>query len=294
MKVKEVLKRFKKVFVKRKYKDVLFRFVFRDKKELLQLYNAINETNYDNPEDLTITTMEDVIYVGMKNDLSFIIANDMNLYEHQSTVDENMPLRGFLYFARMYESYIATHNINHHQKTRISLPFPRFIVFYNGEKDIPEVLEMRLSDSFEKKEEKPALECIARFLNINYGHNQALLNSCKRLHDYSYFVDCVRKYLKERLSLKEALECAIDECIQQDILRDVLVKHRTEVEGMFLTTFDKKMYEEAMKMDGRKEEQENTERERQRADKEKERADKLEIENQKLREQLASLENNKV
>ena len=94
MKLQEVLATFKRIFVKRKYKDILFRFVFREKSEILQLYNAINQTNYTNPDDLVITTMEDVIYVGMKNDLSFIIANDMNLYEHQSTINENMPLRG--------------------------------------------------------------------------------------------------------------------------------------------------------------------------------------------------------
>ena len=108
MKVREVLATFKHIFVKRKYKDILFRYVFRDKKEILQLYNAINQTNHTNENDLVITTMEDVIYIGMKNDLSFIIMNEMNLYEHQSTLNENMPLRGFLYFARLYESYIET------------------------------------------------------------------------------------------------------------------------------------------------------------------------------------------
>lgn len=141
------------------------------------------------------------------------------------------------------------------------------------------------------------------FININYGHNQELLNSCKNLHDYSYFIECVRKYLKEGFPLKVALDLAIDECIEKDILREILVKHRAEVKGMFLTTFDKKMYEEAMKMDGRKEEQENTERERrradqaeeradkekERADKEKERADKAEEENKKLKEKLERL-----
>lgn len=98
MKVKEVLATFKRVFVKRKYKDILFRYVFREKREILQLYNAINQTNYTNEDELIVTTMEDVIYIGMKNDLSFVIANEMNLYEHQSTVNENMPLRGLVYF----------------------------------------------------------------------------------------------------------------------------------------------------------------------------------------------------
>lgn len=164
MKLQEVLTTLRRVFVKRKYKDILFRFLFRDAKDLLQLYNAINGTNYSNPEGLTITTMEDVIYVGMKNDLSFIIANEMNLYEHQSTIDKNIPLRGLLYFAKMYESYIESNNINRHQKTRIKLPFPRFIVFYNGETEMSETMEMKLSESFGEKDEVPAVECIANLL----------------------------------------------------------------------------------------------------------------------------------
>ena len=253
MKVKEVLARFKRIFVKRKYKDILFRYVFRDKKEILQLYNAINRTNYSNADDLVITTMEDVIYIGMKNDLSFIIVNELNLYEHQSTINENMPLRGFLYFAKMYESYVEMHGMNRYQKLRLKLPFPRFIVFYNGEQEVPEVFEMRLSESFDKKDEEPALECIAKIININYGHNEELLNSCKRLHDYSYFVARVREYAKQGYGQKEAIVHTVDECIEKEILDDVLIKHRAEVEDMFLTKFDKKMYEEALRIDAREE-----------------------------------------
>ena len=119
MKVKEVLIRVKQKFVKRKYKDVLFCYVFREKGEILQLYNAINHTNYTNVDDLIVTTMEDVIYIGMKNDLSFVIANDLNLYEHQSTINENMPLRGLFYFAKMYEGYLAMQELNRFQKRRI-------------------------------------------------------------------------------------------------------------------------------------------------------------------------------
>lgn len=253
MKVKEVFKAFKRVFVKRKYKDILFRFVFKERKELLQLYNAINHTNYTNPDDLVITTMEDVVYVGMKNDLSFLIANELNLYEHQSTLNRNMPLRGLFYLAKMYESYIETHELNRYQKRLIKLPFPRFIVFYNGEDDIPEEVYMRLSDAFGSKDEEPAVECIAKFININYGHNQELMAKCRRLDDYSYFVQCVREYLKKGYGQKEAVECAVDECIEKDVLRDVLMKHRAEVMDMFLTTFDKKMYEEALRQEGREE-----------------------------------------
>ena len=253
MKVKEVFALFRRVLVKRKYKDILFRFIFKDKKELLQLYNAINNTNYTNPDDLLITTMEDVIYIGMKNDLSFLIANELNLYEHQSTLNQNMPLRGLIYLAKMYESYIETHGFNRYQKKLIPLPFPRFIVFYNGEQEIGEELYLKLSDSFEKREEEPAVECVAKFININYGHNQELMEKCKRLNDYSYFVACVRDYLKKGYNQKDAVTCAVNECIEKGILKDILEKHRAEVVDMFLTTFDKKMYEEALREEGREE-----------------------------------------
>lgn len=253
MKPREVLRVFKKVFVKRKYKDNLFRFVFREPQEILQLYNAMNHTSYTNPDDLVITTMEDVIYIGMKNDLSFLIANELNLYEHQSTLNKNMPLRGLLYLAKMYESYIETHNLNRYQKKLIKLPFPRFIVFYNGEDDIEEEMYLRLSDAFDSHGEEPAVECVAKFVNINYGRNQELMASCKRLHDYSYFVACVRDYLAKGFREKEAVVCATDECIKKGILEDVLRKHQTEVVDMFLTTFDKKMYLEALREEVREE-----------------------------------------
>ena len=253
MKVQEVLRKLKRVFVKRKYKDILFRFVFRDKAELLQLYNAINKTNYTNPEDLIITTMEDVIYMGMKNDLSFLLANELNLYEHQSTENQNMPLRGLLYFAKLYESYIETNGLNRYQKKRIPLPFPRFIVFYNGETQMEDEVTLRLSQAFDKTDEQPAVECIARFININYGCNKELMENCKRLKEYAWFIQCVRKNLSSGYNQKQAVVKAVDECISQGILKDVLVKHRAEVFDMFLTKFDKKMYEEAIRQEGRDE-----------------------------------------
>ena len=91
----------------RKYKDRLFRLVFSDKKDLLDLYNAVNGTDYDNPEELEVNTLKNVLYLSMKNDLSFLIDAELNLYEHQSTCNPNMPMRGFLYFGDLYSAYIA-------------------------------------------------------------------------------------------------------------------------------------------------------------------------------------------
>ena len=96
--------------VNSKYKDTLFRMIFRDKKNLLSLYNALNKTSYTNPDDMKITTLEDVIYVGMKNDVSFLFSSIMNLFEHQSTFNPNMPVRGLLYLARIYQNYIRANS----------------------------------------------------------------------------------------------------------------------------------------------------------------------------------------
>lgn len=297
MKVKEVLARLKHIFVKRKYKDILFRFVFREKEQILQLYNAINKTHYTNADDLVVTTMEDVIYIGMKNDLSFVIANELNLYEHQSTLNENMPLRGFFYYAKLYEGYVEVQKLNRYQKKRIELPFPRYVVFYNGEEDAPEEWEMRLSDAFGHPGEEPAVECVAKFININYGCNQELLQSCKRLHDYSYFVATVRGNLKKGFGRKAAVVRAVDECINKGILEDVLAKHRAEVENMFLTTFDKKMYEEALREEAREEVREELATQRDEALKKAEeatrRAIEKEEENRRLREEIERLKGKK-
>ena len=83
--------------IQRTYKDSLFRMIFREKKELLSLYNALNHSDYQNPEELTINTVENVLYMGMKNDVSFLIEEYLNLYEAQSTWNPNMPLRDVFY-----------------------------------------------------------------------------------------------------------------------------------------------------------------------------------------------------
>ena len=152
---------------RRNYKDSLFRMVFREKKELLSLYNAINGTAYEDPEELIVTTIEDVLYMGRKNDISFLIKDVMNLYEHQSSVNPNMPLRGLIYISMLYQGYIEQNNLDIYSSTLLKLPTPKYLVFYNGTKAEPDRQELRLSDSFIKREEQPDLECRAVILNIN-------------------------------------------------------------------------------------------------------------------------------
>ena len=163
--------------IHRKYKDRVFRIIFRDKKELPELYNVVNDSAYTNPDELTITTIEDVVYMGMKNDLSFIIGDVMNLYEHQSSYSPNLPLRGLFYFASLYRERIEDVKQKLYMNVPLHIPFPQYIVFYNGTKQEPERQELKLSDLFVKtgKEVPPALECKAVVLNINFGHNRELM-----------------------------------------------------------------------------------------------------------------------
>ena len=238
----------------RQYKDRLWRMIFNNKEDLLQLYNAINHTDYQNPDDLEVNTLEDVLYLSMKNDVSFLVGGTMNLYEHQSTFNPNMPLRGVFYFSRVYEGYVADNNLMIYHEKRVRLPKPKYIVFYNGTKKQPDSMELKLSDCFENTDnEAPCLECTATMLNINYGHNQELMKHCRKLKEYSIFVQCVREYIQSEPSVEDALEKAIDTCINQDVLADFLKKHRAEVTNMILTTYDKDLYEKTLKEDAREE-----------------------------------------
>ena len=236
--------------INHKYKDRLFRFVFQNKKDLLELYNAINGTDYQDEEELEINTLENVLYLSMKNDLSFLLCDTMNLYEHQSTWNENMPLRGLLYFAELYQRYLEE---NGYRLTgtgrRLLLPFPRYVVFYNGTKEEPDQMQLLLSDSFQKqgKDELPGLECRAVVLNINYGHNQAIMERCRRLKDYSEFIEEIRRNLRAGMVLEDAVEQGIEACIRRGILEDILRKSKMEVRKMLLTEYDEKAEREYLR-----------------------------------------------
>ena len=210
----------------RTYRDRIFRMVFQEKRELLELYNAMNGTDYTRQEDLEITTLENAIYLNMKNDLSFLLYDRLTLYEHQSTDNPNMPLRDLLYVADLYSNLVRDRNI--YSTQRISLPEPRFVEFYNGIKKIPERSERKLSDAYAHSTEEPALELKTLVLNINPGNNQELMDKCRTLKEYMIFVEKVRKYRK-LLSLEQAVERAVTECMDEDVLADFLRKNRAEV-----------------------------------------------------------------
>ena len=232
----------------REHKSSLFCLSFREKKDLLELYNAINGSDYQDPEKLTIYTIEDAVYMGIKNDISFLIGEMLSLYEHQSSRNPNMPMRGLLYLARNYESYIDRNSLNIYGSKQLEFPLPQYYVFYNGTKAEPDRQELRLTDAFPKIDGKEAcLECKAILLNINYGHNAELMEKCKRLKEYAIFVHYVRENQAENVGLTDAVDEAIDRCIEENILKELLLKCRGEVRDMVLTTFNKELYERDLK-----------------------------------------------
>ena len=221
--------------VNRIYKDRLYKMIFNDKSELLKLYNAINRTNYTDPAMLTITTLDNAIYMTMENDLSFIIDMRLALYEQQSTVNPNLPLRFLMYITDIYSAY--TKDMNIYGSKKVQIPLPSFVIFYNGVKSQPDRTEFLLSELFHPTTDQPALELKAVMLNINKGHNQELMNACHTLRDYSEYVARIRTYSAE-MPLTDAVEKAITECIHENILRDFLLKNRAEAKAMSIYEYD--------------------------------------------------------
>lgn len=219
----------------RKYKDKLFRLVFREKKELLSLYNAVNGTDYNNPQDLEVNTLENAIYMNMKNDISFVFDVELNLYEHQSTYNPNMPLRDLLYIARLLERITTDRSL--YGISMVQIPTPRFVVFYNGTEEQPERQILKLSDAFEKKISEPELELKVLMLNINLGKNKELLEKCETLREYMLYVTKVREYAAT-MSIDVAVERAVNECIKQGILQEFLLKYKAEAIQMSIFEYD--------------------------------------------------------
>lgn len=233
------------MYINRKYKDRLFRFIFKDKKNLLDLYNAMNGSSYSDPEELDINTLEDVIYMGMKNDLSFVIDDSLNVYEHQSSFNPNMPVRGFIYVADLYRKILEGKNL--YGSKLVKMPTPCYMVFYNGEKDTDDRDVLKLSDAFENKTDSACTEFKATMLNINYGHNSEIMEKCSMLNGYSQYVHKVRIYTAE-MDKEEAVNRAINECIEEgNPLADLLKKHRAEVLNMTLTEYDEAKVMEQLK-----------------------------------------------
>ncbi len=225
------------------HKDRLFRLLFSSKKELLQLYNAVRGSDYTNPDDLEITTIDNTIYMSMKNDVSFLIDNVLNLYEHQASFNPNMGFRGFLYLADSYRKYVKTRQLDLYSSIPIKLPLPQYVIFYNGLQEQPDRTELHLTDLFEKSDGlTPCVEVTATMLNINRGHNRVLMEKCRTLWEYAEFIGRIRENINQGFMLEDAVDDAVESCIRDNILADYLKAHRAEVKEIMLTEYDEKFH----------------------------------------------------
>ena len=245
--------------INKEHKDRLFAFIFgnNSKKEwTLSLYNAINGSDYCNPDDIEINTMADVVYMGMKNDVSFIVGEHLNLYAHQSTYNPNMPLRELVYLGHLYSKYIRQHKANIYGKKLIKLPVPKLIVFYNGADDMPDETILELKDAFTGSDnpDESDVNVRVRMLNVHSDKNIELLNKCRPLYEYSVFVDNIYKY-KEIMNIEAAVDRALSDMLDDWMINDYLMSNKAEVNLMFLTEYNEEetmqMFREEGRIEGR-------------------------------------------
>ena len=246
---------FQEIATNRTYKDSLFRLIYsgndeRSRRWLLSLYNALCGRNYTDINDLRITTIENVIYLTMKNDLSFLLDSQMNLFEHQSTVNPNMPLRGLMYFGQLYQNEVKRQKKDIFGSSQIKIPSPRFIVLYNGDKELPDNKKYRLSDAFETEDKSGEFEWTATLININKNHNETIQKNCESLYHYIEFVDRVRTSQRQGLSPTEAISEAVNYAIKNNFLEGFFEEQKMYITNSLLTEFDQELHDRCTYEDG--------------------------------------------
>ena len=221
--------------------DVLFKFIFgnpQHKEWTLSLYNAINGSNYTNTDDLEFTTIENAVYMSMKNDVSFLVNDTMNLYEQQSTFNPNMPVRFLIYSGMIYSKHIDKSKKYHIYSTRLQkLPIPRCICFYNGKTEKDDRTILRLSDAF-SVQGKADIEVTVTMINVNYGHNNSLLEDCMPLGDYSFFVERVRQNYTIYGDADKAIDRSLEELPDNSLIKPFLMNNKAEVKNMCITEYN--------------------------------------------------------
>ena len=224
----------------REHKDSLFVDLFYQdetaKKNLLSLYNALHDTNYEDETIIRKVKIDDVLYKNFKNDISCEVNGLVLVFgEHQSTINRNMPLRCLMYVGRAYEQLVDSKA--RYRTTLVKIPTPEFYVFYNGEKEQPLERVLSLSDAFMNPAGENSVELKVKVININSDKAHGILDKCGILKEYSQFISTVRKYSEEESAIKKAIK----ECIEKGILADYLKRKGSEVENMLIAEYS---YEE--------------------------------------------------
>ncbi|MGI5090613.1 Rpn family recombination-promoting nuclease/putative transposase [Treponema sp. OMZ 305] len=223
----------------RKYKDSVFVDLFSEdekaKENFLSLYNALHNTKLTAIELLKNIRLDQVLYMTFYNDVSYLVDNKIIvLAEHQSTINPNMPLRCLEYISRLYETLFESKE--KYSRKLLKIPSPEFYVFYNGEEDYPCDKTLKLSEAFIEKAAEPNLELTVKVININRQNRHPVLENCKTIQEYSIFVETVRKW--KEIDPQNGFEKAVEECIENNILREYLKRKSKEVVNMLLAEYD--------------------------------------------------------
>ena len=246
-----------------RFKDNVFCMLFREKKNLLELYNALNDTDYTNVDDLDVTTLQGGVYMKYKNDASFVFGQDLYMFEQQASKNLNMPLRFLHYVSDVYREMYPNSEL--HRRTMLKIPVPHFVTFYNGRDGMKEEeMVLKLSDMFMEGKasvsqvytmSEPELELKVRVININLDCGEEsgdgnsddskdrkipeILNKCHTLRDYMTFVNKVNeKKYSENKDIRTAVTEAVDECIASGILSDFFSEYREEVIDVSVYDYD--------------------------------------------------------
>jgi len=230
----------------RNHKDGVAYKLFSGKKESLSLYNCIMKTDYTNPDELEVVTLNSAIYIGRKNDNAIILHFNMLLTEFQTTFNPNMPLRTLIYVANEYEKYIAEHELNLYSEYIQEIPTPHFVTLYYGSKEQPEKQILKLSNAYKCKDESPELELMVTQYNVNPSYNEELKRRCPELDGYIKYVEKTRKYHRQGMTYEEAVKKSVDECIEEGILKEFFIKNKAEVISMTIFEYDE---EEHMRLE---------------------------------------------
>lgn len=221
----------------REVKSSAFTTYFSNPENAAKLYAALDGAEEVAAEDIVYTTLQGVIFMARKNDMAFTVRNKvLVISEHQSTLNANMPLRDVIYYGRTMEKLIEPKAL--YRNSLIKIPTPEFFVFYNGDQPFPEEKTMRLSDAYLEKVPDPMLELTVKVININLPTNHPILERCRPLYEYSWFVQRIKDYLLEGKSRDKAIIQAMEDCVHQGILVEFVREHGSEALNMLFTEFN--------------------------------------------------------
>ena len=242
------------------YKDRLFKFIFQEPEFALSLVNALTGMEYKDPKEVEITTLEDVLYINMKNDVSICIHSSMFLFEHQSTFSFNLPYRCLEYGSKLLSQYVEAHHLDVYARKAIELPEVYSIVFYNGLEERPdrETITLEVNRKKERRTAvhksilklKGSIQSSVEIININKGHNVRFMKMCKPLREYCWMIEGMRRKIRYGESAEQAAKEVLDSMPQEYGIYDKIMVHRKEVAGMLETEFDQKKWEKRFTDDG--------------------------------------------